>query len=41
MKILSLDTSSATNVIGLIDGNQALADFAWEAKDNLSGVSAE
>jgi len=34
MKILSLDTSSATNVIGLVDGDKMLSDFAWEARDN-------
>jgi len=34
MKILSLDTSSATNVIGLTDNEHILADFSWEARDN-------
>jgi len=34
MKILSIDTSSHLNCVGLIDGKQILADFAWEAMDN-------
>lgn len=34
MKILGIDTSSNLNGIGLIDGEQILADFTWEARDN-------
>lgn len=34
MKILGIDTSSHLNGIGLIDGEQILADFTWEARDN-------
>lgn len=34
MRILGIDTSSRINGIGLINGNQILADFTWEAMDN-------
>lgn len=34
MKILSIDTSGATNAIGLVDGKRMVADFSWEARDN-------
>lgn len=34
MRILGIDTSSRINAIGLIDGDQILADFTWEAMDN-------
>jgi tRNA threonylcarbamoyladenosine biosynthesis protein TsaB len=34
VKILSIDTSGAVNVIGLADGQHVLADLAWEARDN-------
>ncbi|HJX69678.1 MAG TPA: tRNA (adenosine(37)-N6)-threonylcarbamoyltransferase complex dimerization subunit type 1 TsaB [Dehalococcoidia bacterium] len=34
MKILSIDTSSRFNTVGLIDDEQILADSAWEARDN-------
>lgn len=34
MRILGIDTSSRFNTIGLIDGEQILADFTWEAKDD-------
>ena len=34
MRVLSIDTSGRWNAIGLIDGNQALGDLVWEARDN-------
>jgi len=34
MKILGIDTSNHFNTVGLIDGNQILSDFAWEARGN-------
>jgi tRNA threonylcarbamoyladenosine biosynthesis protein TsaB len=34
VKILGIDTSSRLNCVGLIDGEQILADFNWEARDN-------
>jgi len=38
MKILGIDTSSRFNTVGLISGNQILADFAWEARDSLQKI---
>ena len=34
MRTLGIDTSSRFNAVGLIDGEQILADFTWEARDN-------
>jgi len=34
MRVLGINTSSHINAIGLIDGNQILADLTWEAMDN-------
>ena len=38
MRILGIDTSSRFNTIGLINGNQILADFGWEARDSLQKI---
>jgi len=38
MKILGIDTSSRSNTIGLISGNQILADFTWESRDSLQKI---
>jgi len=38
MKILGIDTSSRFNTIGLISGNQILADFTWESGDSLQKI---
>jgi tRNA threonylcarbamoyladenosine biosynthesis protein TsaB len=38
MKILGIDTSSRFNTIGLISGNQILADFTWESRDSLQKI---
>jgi tRNA threonylcarbamoyladenosine biosynthesis protein TsaB len=34
MRILGFDTAAPTNTIGLVDDDQVLADYAWEARDN-------
>ena len=34
MRILGIDTSSRFNTVGLINNDQILADFIWEARDN-------
>ncbi len=39
MRVLGIDTSGYTNAIGVIDGEQVLADFAFEAKtDSLQKI---
>jgi len=38
MKIIGIDTSSRLNTIGLISGNQILADFTWESRDSLQKI---
>ena len=41
MKILGIDTSGYANAIGVIDGNQILADFTFEARnDSLEKIVA-
>ena len=34
MRVLSIDTPGRWNAVGLIDGDQALGDLVWEARDN-------
>lgn len=38
MRILGIDTSSRFNTIGLINGNQIVADFTWESRDSLQKI---
>jgi tRNA threonylcarbamoyladenosine biosynthesis protein TsaB len=38
MRILGIDTSSRFNTIGLINGDQILADFTWESRDSLQKI---
>jgi len=41
MKVLGIDTSGYANAIGVIDGNQILADFTFEARnDSLEKIVA-